>query len=43
MKSKTVWESADYKLRVEFIDENGGGPDGYKSRTRRRARHRVDV
>jgi hypothetical protein len=26
MKSKTVWESANYKLKVEFIDENGDGP-----------------
>src|SRR6516225_4148285 len=26
MKPKTVCESTYYKLRVEFIDENGGGP-----------------
>jgi len=26
MKSKTVWESVNYKLRIEFINENGGSP-----------------
>jgi catechol 2,3-dioxygenase-like lactoylglutathione lyase family enzyme len=25
MNSKTVWKSANYKLRNEFTDENGGG------------------
>jgi hypothetical protein len=24
MKPKTVWESANYKIKVEFIDENSG-------------------
>jgi hypothetical protein len=26
MKSKTSLELGNYKLRIEFIDENGGGP-----------------
>ena len=26
MKSKTVWESGNYKLKIKLIDEKGDGP-----------------
>jgi hypothetical protein len=36
MKVKTVWESANYKLRIEFIDENGSGP-GVRKRPQKKS------